>query len=89
MYEYGPSGRKEIIRKQKLQNNKYQERKNNRLHKGAEQQKRDNKNLKCNTRKNSFIRPTKHKFFDKFTILAFVEFAPVLSFNFEKRKKFN
>ena len=47
MYEYGPSGRKEIIRKQKLQNNKYQERKNNRLLEAAEQQKRDNKNLKC------------------------------------------
>ena len=46
MYEYGPSGRKEIIRKQKLQNNKYQERKNNRLLEAAEQQKRDNKNLK-------------------------------------------
>ena len=59
MYEYGPSGRKEIIRKQKLQNNKYQERKNNRLHKGAEQQKRDNKNLKCKITEIQMIRRQK------------------------------
>ena len=59
MYEYGPSGRKEIIRKQKLQNNKYQERKNNRLHKEAEQQKRDNKNLKCKITEIQMIRRQK------------------------------
>ena len=59
MYEYGPSGRKEIIRKQKLQNNKYQERKNNRLHKGAEQQKRDNTNLKCKITEIQMIRRQK------------------------------
>ena len=59
MYEYGPSGRKEIIRKQKLQNNKYQERKNNRLLEAAEQQKRDNKNLKCKITEIQMIRRQK------------------------------
>ena len=59
MYEYGPSGRKEIIRKQKLQNNKYQERKNNRLLEEAEQQKRDNKNLKCKITEIQMIRRQK------------------------------
>ena len=59
MYEYGPSGRKEIIRKQKLQNNKYQERKHNRLLEAAEQQKRDNKNLKCKITEIQMIRRQK------------------------------